>query len=165
MQGDNNQTTFSLWSYWDQVSSRSCVVFLDSQKQLWCVLISVAAGQWAGLHIADIFLLGYTASLMCVSAHVCVWCWMSGGSHGGGAENFKPLSSGWLLWALLRGILWSFIWTLSCTCNESDDTFHQVEHFTSICALFNWHFTQYFIFKLIVPIIKWLIEYFCTLNV
>lgn len=100
---------FLLWGkrrlYWDQVTSRSCFVFLDFQKQLWCVLISVAAGQWAGLHITDISLLGHTVSLMCASVHACVWWWMSGGSHGahgGGAENFKSLSSGWLLWALLH---------------------------------------------------------------
>lgn len=64
---EGRKQTFHSWAckwlkgglHRDWIWSSSCFVFPDSQKQLWCVLISVTAGQWTGLHIAGVFLLGY----------------------------------------------------------------------------------------------------------
>lgn len=90
------------------ICSSSCFVFHDSQKQLWCVLISVTAGQWTGLRITDVFLLAYATIFMCACAHACVSDSKWGEDPTEPAETEQTTSSHYplgrlsLTWALLH---------------------------------------------------------------
>lgn len=78
---DSKRTiTFHPWAlkclrglHLDWICSSSRFVFPDSQKQLWCVLISATAGQRTGLHITDVFLLGFATIFMCACVHACAF--------------------------------------------------------------------------------------------